>query len=468
LIVAAAVFGVLCRISQYAANTSVWHDEAFVALNILKKTFGGLLGPLDWNEPAPPGFLILEKLVIKILGRSEYAFRLVPLLAGIAGMLCFGGLARRVSGTGPASLWAVLLMAASAKLIVQSNEIKHFTLDLLWAILLTWLAMRIWRLDKPTGTLLLWGGLGTAGLWLSYASAFVFAGTSLVLASRAVQQWRWSSRAAYLVANLGGLVAFWFLLGPIRAQRTHTVVTVWNKAFPDLTSPIASLYWFGRSTLGFFNYLWQPFGILLLCLSVLGGMTLWQTRRKAAIAFLGFPVLLAVMAALFRHWPFGGNQHMVFAAPAGLLLTAEGLEVLRRRVLHWHPFAAWLLVGSLLIPGIADAWYRIWSPRLRHEVRPVVEFVQEHLESGDQVVAFDRAVVEFYAGRDLPVVDRMPDPSTRVWFIFSGSAKEPSPIHDLVKRMEAGRPRLRTKEAHSAAAILFGPESIPGEQGKRE
>jgi len=53
-ILAAVVFGIVCRVSQYAANTSVWHDEAYVALNVFKKTFAGLLGPLDWNEPAPP------------------------------------------------------------------------------------------------------------------------------------------------------------------------------------------------------------------------------------------------------------------------------------------------------------------------------------------------------------------------------------------------------------------------------
>ena len=98
----------------------------------------------------------------------------------------------------------------------------------------------------------------------------------------------------------------------------------------------------------------------------------------------------------------------------------------------------------------------------------MIEFVERNLEPEGRVVALDRVTVEFYAGRDVAVVDTVPDPSNRVWLIFSRSVKERSPIDNLVKRMEAGRPRLRTKEAHSAAAILVGPESILGERGKRE
>jgi predicted membrane-bound mannosyltransferase len=121
------IFGLVCRLRQYGANTSLWHDEALVALNVLHKSFAGLLGPLEWKEAAPPGFLVVEKLAVSFLGRSEYALRLIPLLAGLVGLTLFAGLARRVSGTGAAWLWAVLLMAASGKLIVQSNEVKHFT-----------------------------------------------------------------------------------------------------------------------------------------------------------------------------------------------------------------------------------------------------------------------------------------------------------------------------------------------------
>ena len=73
--------------------------------------------------------------------------------------------------------------------------------------------------------------------------------------------------------------------------------------------------------------------------------------RKARLMFLVLPGLLALGAALFRHWPFGGNQHMVFAAPPGFVLVAEGLAALRHRVLFPYPAVAWMLVASFFCPG---------------------------------------------------------------------------------------------------------------------
>ena len=252
----AVLFGLVCRLSQYAANTSLWHDEAYVALSILHKSFAGLLGRLDWKEASPPGFLVVEKLVAAFLGRSEYALRLVPLVAGLAGLICFAGLARRVCGAGVAAFFAVLMMAASAKLIVQSNEVKHFTMDLLLAVLLGWLAIRIWHLRSPGRALLAWGALGAAGLWLSYASLFVFAGTSLALVPRVIRAWHWPVWATYLAANLAVLISLVLLLGPIRAQLSEEMLGFWAKSFPDTSSLAALVYWLGRSHLGLFNYFW--------------------------------------------------------------------------------------------------------------------------------------------------------------------------------------------------------------------
>ena len=322
LVLVAVVFGLVCRVSQYAANTSVWHDEAFVALNVIHKTFTSLLGPLDWHEASPPGFLIVEKLVISLLGRSEYALRLLPLLAGLAGTICFAGLARQVSGAGTASIWAVLLMAASAKLIVQSNEVKHFTLDLLWAVLLSWLAIRIPRLRRPGGLLLGWGALGAIGLWLSFASLFVFAGASLALAPFAIRRWRWPECAAYLAANLAVLAALGSLLGPIRAQLSGIMLGFWANSFPDTSSLAALVYWLGRSHVSLFNYFWQPLGAELFTLALLGGFCCWRTGRRSELLCLSLPVVMAVAASFLHLWPFGGNQHMVFAAPSAFLLAA--------------------------------------------------------------------------------------------------------------------------------------------------
>jgi hypothetical protein len=335
----------------------------------------------------------------------------------------------------------------------------------LWAVLVSWLALRIWSLRKPGLALLVWGALGAAGLWLSFASVFVFAGMSLALMPRVIHAWRWRERTAYMVANLTVFLSLGLLLGPIEAQRTQTIVTYWAKGFPDTHSLPALVYWLGRSYLGLFNYFWQPFGVVLVALGALGGVRYWRTGRRPEVLLISLPVCVALAASFLHRWPFGGNQHMVFAAPAGLVLVAEGTEALRNRLSHWRGWAGWAFVVSLLLPGVADAGYRIVSPRLRHEVRPVVEYVQEHRQSGDHFLVFDPATVEFYAGRDLLSTPGEPDGPARVWFVAGGSRQKgfPAQAQEVFNRLSARRQELRAIEAYGAAAYLFGPERRPGE-----
>src|SRR5215216_5286159 len=88
--------GSALRILQYAANRSLSIDESFLALNLISKSPRELLQSLAFNQAAPLGFLEAEKLTLTIFGRSEYALRLLPLLASLVALVAFYGLAQRV------------------------------------------------------------------------------------------------------------------------------------------------------------------------------------------------------------------------------------------------------------------------------------------------------------------------------------------------------------------------------------
>src|SRR6185369_7493650 len=74
------------RLAHYLRDPSVWHDEAALIVNVLRYDFAELLGPLLWNEAAPPLFLWLERAVMLILGDSTMALRLVPFVASCAAL----------------------------------------------------------------------------------------------------------------------------------------------------------------------------------------------------------------------------------------------------------------------------------------------------------------------------------------------------------------------------------------------
>ncbi len=81
--------GAVLRIRQYLTGRSLWHDEVMLASNILGRSYGDLLKPLDHAQGAPLGFLLIEKAVVNLLGQDEFALRLFPFLSGMLALLIF-------------------------------------------------------------------------------------------------------------------------------------------------------------------------------------------------------------------------------------------------------------------------------------------------------------------------------------------------------------------------------------------
>ena len=119
------VVGTILRVRQYLFNRSLWMDEAFLSSNIVPRSYGALLEPLNDDQGAPIGFLLIEKLATAAFGNSEYALRLVPLLAGIAALPLFYLAARRIVGR-TAALTGLGLLAFSRPGIYYSTEVKRY------------------------------------------------------------------------------------------------------------------------------------------------------------------------------------------------------------------------------------------------------------------------------------------------------------------------------------------------------
>lgn len=456
LLGAALLLGVAARVAQYAAGTSIWHDEAFVALNVRHIPVAALRGPLDWHEPSPPGFLLLEKLAVAVGGESEWSLRAVPLLASLLALVAFARLACHACLSPAGAALAVLLAAASDKLIADAGLVKHFSLDLLAAVLLVGLA---WRAARTRTAAALWG-VGAAAVvapWLSYASVFVIAGAAVALAPVAWQGTPAVRRAA-LGAGLLVLSSAALLAEAVLAQRSGEVVRFWAHVFPPLDAGgLALARWLGRSLLGLFDWLWRPLGALLL-LPVALAAPPYHRQRAPLLTLLWAPVGLALLASAPGWWPFGGNQHAAFAAPAVLLLAGDGLVLACRALAARRRRLAIAAALLILVPGVGSALRHLATPRRRHELRPAIAFAQAQRQPGDQWAVFDPATFAYYTGVD--VRGTVPDVAggARVWVITPTSSR--GAFHPDVARvigdLLATRPRLAAFEAHGAAAYLFG------------
>jgi hypothetical protein len=75
-LIAIALVGIFLRCWQYWANDSYFMDEVAVLRNLVDRSWRELFTqPLSYGQTAPPGFLVLEKLLAGTSGATEYSLR---------------------------------------------------------------------------------------------------------------------------------------------------------------------------------------------------------------------------------------------------------------------------------------------------------------------------------------------------------------------------------------------------------
>jgi Dolichyl-phosphate-mannose-protein mannosyltransferase len=388
------------RLRLYFAGRSLRHDEASLTLNLITRSVRGLVGPLDREQGAPLGFLLLEKLSIQWLGDGELALRLVPLLAGLAVLPLFYALARRILVEPGVSI-AVAIVALSEPLILYSAEVKQYSLDAASALALLVIAVRAWDGLRLWTTLLALAG--TLAIWLSHPAVFVLAGIGLALSFRDVRESRWRRLSAHVF-----LAAIWamsflindrFFLRYLRAN--EQLLDFWSGAFaPFPPRSAADVRWY-LSTL--FNVFKDPVGLpaaglaVLACL--LGAWEFGKRNMTALVAVLA-SIAFALAASALRKYPFAGRL-ILFTAPLFTLLIAEGLSAVARLSDRRARAIVIIWTGLLLAEPALNAARTLLRPPEGEELRPVLASIQRLWRDGDRIYVYHggEAAFSYYVGR---------------------------------------------------------------------
>lgn len=412
LLVAIAILGgVAVRIFAFARNPSLWVDEAMLALNVLGRSPAELLEPLNWNQGAPVGYLMLAKLSVAIFGGSEFALRLPSLVAGILGVGMFVPLAYRLLPVDAARLAAVLF-AVAPYLIGYSAEFKQYELDATIAVGLLALAYPVWRNEAGKWRLIGFALGGATAVWFSHPSTFVLAGVGFAaLADAAVRR----DRAALLTRL--AVVAAWLIsfgtcyslfLGKLGMN--EYLMSYWNGKFLPLELRPGTAAWIVHHFLEFFE---KPGGMaatmiaasgLAGVLYLHGAMAMARADWRLLVALVT-PLILAMMASALKKYPFAGRL-LLFAVPAALMLIAYGSTVVAPAISRVIPGGGGLLVFAVLLGPVMHTHWLTKAPLHAEETREVIAHVRDHWQPGDRAYVFWAAVpaLKYYTA-DSPFPD---------------------------------------------------------------
>ena len=406
--------GILLRLVAYGAGRSLWLDEASLASSIVKRSYVGLLQPLDYDQVAPIGFLVLERLAVQALGPTENALRLVPLLAGIAALFLIRRVAERCLAPGGVLL-AVTLFSLSSHLIYFSSEAKPYSSDVAIALLLLLGALRVREAAAVTAKDSVTLGLvGGAAVWFSQPSVLVLGGIALGLTAAYASERNWVA-----VRRLGLTYALWGVsFVPSYLQSLQYISdpvyldAFWRTGFlplpPRSGGDLRALY------SAFTRVFADPLGLsasdplgtpvrhvgLVPELAAVAGIVLVLAWRESAWALVLAPVAVTLGASGLALFPFGSTlpatgRVILFLVPSLLLLVALGAEALRTRLRVVGPAVYLFLLAWPAYPLARSFPFR------REEMKAAMALVRQHRRPGDAVYVYfgARNAFRYYAPR---------------------------------------------------------------------
>ncbi|MCU0495104.1 MAG: glycosyltransferase family 39 protein, partial [Chloroflexaceae bacterium] len=317
-------FGASIRVAQYLANRALWIDEAFLALNITRRPLDQLLfQPLDFAQAAPPGFLLLQWLAVQALGTSEFALRLVPLLASLAALPLFYMVARQLLPP-VGMLVALALFALLEPLVYYASEVKQYSSDMALVLLIYVVVLGVQERGLNWRNGLALALVGALAMWCSHPVLFVLGGVGLSLALLALLARQWRQLAGLAAIGLAWAVSLAALyvisLQPIRAN--SVLNSFWNDRFMPLPPrSMADILWFVdaffqpfQNPAGFQNH---AAGVAIACFLIGAGAL--ALKRSPWLLFLVTPNLLALLASGLHLYPYA-YRLLLFSVPAMLLL----------------------------------------------------------------------------------------------------------------------------------------------------
>jgi hypothetical protein len=380
------LLGALLRLRQYLTGRSLWADEAMLALNIVERDFAGMFHLLDFDQGAPIGFLLVEKLFTMVLGKHELVLRLFPLLVGLTSLLLFYLLLKRFT-SGAGLLVALALFAFNPRLIYYSSEVKQYILDVAAMILLLWIALPLFG-NSPQRKDFAWlTGAGLLALWFSHPALFVLAGIGLALAVLAFQKRDYSHLR--LVLSMGVLwlleIGFLYFLILNDLRQNAYMKEYWQGAFFPMP-PWSDPGWFLKSlneNIGIqFGVPYAVFVVFFLML--VGWVISWYRQRGIAIALAGIAMITLIASALQIYPVF--ERMILFLVPVGLILMGKAVEAVSQRAERFRTlgtFAVLFLAGYLLYGPVVTSLQNFTQPKYFEHIRPSMETLRESWKEGD-------------------------------------------------------------------------------------
>lgn len=357
----AVAAGLTLRVLEYADQRGLYLDETYLLPNLVERPVLDF-GTLWEHQLVPPGFLVLERLMVRLPINRVLAARLLPLVFSLASLFLFRAVARRYLDRRAVPL-AMTLFALSDYLLYYSAEIKQYSLD----VSLTLAALLLAASPGPATPrrLAVLALLGALAVWFSHPIALVLGGVGIHQIGSAALGKCWRDALAATAVSTCWAISFagCLVVSNQLLDRDSFMWTWWSFAFIPFPprSVTEAIRCVCQVINVFINPAWivTPLGSRASALLATGlfasGMVALGKRWRGGLFLLVAPIGFAVLASVLHKYPFHGRL-LLYLIPTIHLLIAEGTLAVGRRA---GTIVLVSLVATLLVGPVTDqTWKR--------------------------------------------------------------------------------------------------------------
>lgn len=395
------LIGTVLRFGDFIYNHSLWTDEAWVALDIVTRSFKEiLLNDLSLiHLPAIPpiGFLILEKLTVTLWGNHEYALRLCPLVFGILAIFFYWILSKKWAGYLTAII-ALSFFVFTGSLIDYSAECKQYSGEVFTAISLYLATGYFQNRTANVGRVLLFAMIGIFGLFISHTAIFILGGIAITQILFLFKDKDRKSKIGYFFVYSLWMISFiliylFYLRGMLDQSSSMGRFCI-NSSLTHFM-PLDGIFsldacaWLWKC---FWEFFQDPLGLspifLAISMFILGAFGIFKSDKRI-FSFLVIPFFLMIIASSLKMFPSFG-RFLLFLIPAALLFISQGISMVINKG-RIGLFLGLMVFGVLIGQPMKKAIFNEINSTGQEEMRPLVGVLLKEQFPGDVIFMNDSA-----------------------------------------------------------------------------
>lgn len=318
----AILFGITIRTFAWLQGHSFNLDEGDLIVNFRNLSYLGLFGPLEFDEQAPPFFLIIGKFLYSTFGYNEVILRSVGFISSCLSLFVFLFLCKKVYNNNLSVFMAVLFMSLNLRLIYHAQNFKQYSPELLIDSIAVLIFLNIdWeKFDKNKAAI--WGCIAGLSFWASYSMVFIIGGLSLTYLIK-----------FFIEKNKEKLKYFVYFIIPVIAS-----VILYLQVNLGFVLQNKTLYSFWVKYTGFFphslapiEYIWRDTAHITYAATILMiiGIVKFYREDKFKFFAVASPILMTLLASALNIYPFGARL-LIFLFPFFIILAVKPLDYISK------------------------------------------------------------------------------------------------------------------------------------------